>query len=65
MDALKGALPFEQRIHGRITAKDVSILQINTGYRCNLECGHCHVTAGPRTDRSHVAGHDGTLSRSP
>jgi radical SAM/Cys-rich protein len=23
-------------------------LQVNVGYRCNLQCVHCHVSAGPR-----------------
>jgi radical SAM/Cys-rich protein len=22
-------------------------LQVNVGYRCNLQCAHCHVNAGP------------------
>src|SRR5690242_6589569 len=25
----------------------VRCLQVNMGYRCNLQCGHCHVEAGP------------------
>lgn len=29
-----------------------SILQVNTGYRCNLLCRHCHVDGGP--DRQEV-----------
>ena len=26
----------------------MSVLQINLGYRCNLSCTHCHVNAGPK-----------------
>ncbi len=40
--------PFEQRTAAPLTAKDIEILQINVGYRCNLECRHCHVEAGPK-----------------
>ncbi|MFA5101301.1 MAG: arsenosugar biosynthesis radical SAM (seleno)protein ArsS [Candidatus Omnitrophota bacterium] len=35
-----------------IIANGIEILQINVGYRCNLECRHCHVQAGP--DRSEL-----------
>ncbi|NTW51721.1 MAG: radical SAM/Cys-rich domain protein [Chlorobiaceae bacterium] len=40
--------------HGisQLRASGIDILQVNTGYRCNLECTHCHVGAGP--DRSEV-----------
>jgi radical SAM/Cys-rich protein len=27
---------------------DLSVLQVNLGYRCNLSCTHCHVNAGPK-----------------
>ena len=27
--------------------RDISTLQVNLGYRCNLSCVHCHVSAGP------------------
>ncbi len=30
-----------------IESGSTSILQVNTGYRCNLLCRHCHVDAGP------------------
>ncbi len=30
-----------------LTARDVSILQINVGRKCNLACKHCHLKAGP------------------
>ncbi len=28
--------------------KELEILQVNLGYRCNQQCLHCHVNAGPR-----------------
>ena len=31
-------------------------LQVNLGYRCNQQCLHCHVTAGPR--RTELMGHE-------
>ena len=30
-----------------IKRKKIDILQINLGYRCNQQCLHCHVNAGP------------------
>ncbi|NTV16339.1 MAG: radical SAM/Cys-rich domain protein [Chlorobiaceae bacterium] len=33
-----------------------TILQVNTGYRCNLICKHCHVDGGP--DRSEMMSRD-------
>ena len=38
---------FEEKAAGRLEAKSIEIFQINLGYRCNLECRHCHVEAGP------------------
>jgi radical SAM/Cys-rich protein len=38
---------FDQRISSPLRAERIEILQINIGYRCNLECRHCHVKAGP------------------
>jgi radical SAM/Cys-rich protein len=29
-----------------LTARDIRILQVNLGYRCNMACTHCHVNAG-------------------
>jgi radical SAM/Cys-rich protein len=40
--------PFEEKIVGALIAERIEILQINVGYRCNLECRHCHVQAGPQ-----------------
>ncbi len=34
----------------------IDILQVNTGYRCNLRCTHCHVDARP--DRTEVMTRD-------
>jgi radical SAM/Cys-rich protein len=31
-----------------ITKGPVRCLQVNVGYRCNLECVHCHIEAGPQ-----------------
>ena len=30
-----------------IRRKEISTLQVNLGYLCNLSCTHCHVNAGP------------------
>jgi len=48
MRGLNSLIPFEQRASGPLTAKGLQIFQINVGYRCNLECLHCHVEAGPK-----------------
>ena len=32
---------------GPLVAKEVSILQVNLGYACNMSCKHCHLSAGP------------------
>ena len=43
---------FDRRLSSPLRAESIEILQINVGYRCNLECKHCHVEAGPlRTER--------------
>jgi len=31
----------------RLQRKALSTLQVNVGYRCNQQCVHCHVNAGP------------------
>lgn len=36
-------IPFPALTRGTLTT-----LQLNLGYRCNLSCVHCHVSAGPR-----------------
>ena len=41
-----------QNIQGQpLRAKVVDILQVNIGYKCNMTCKHCHVTAGPHRDQ--------------
>jgi len=37
----------EEKLGGPLTAQDIRILQVNLGYRCNMACKHCHVSAGP------------------
>jgi radical SAM/Cys-rich protein len=48
VDAPEVTPSFLQKIQKPVKAAGVDILQINVGYRCNLECRHCHVEAGPR-----------------
>ncbi len=42
---------FEDRVRsvhsGPLEALELSVLQVNMGYRCNMACSHCHVSAGP------------------
>jgi radical SAM/Cys-rich protein len=38
---------FAQHIDVPLQASGLEILQLNLGYRCNLECKHCHVQASP------------------
>lgn len=42
---------FDQKLknigHYPLTAEDISALQVNMGYKCNLHCTHCHVNASP------------------
>ncbi|MCU7819950.1 MAG: arsenosugar biosynthesis radical SAM protein ArsS [gamma proteobacterium symbiont of Lucinoma myriamae] len=50
-------LPFLNKISfPAINRKTINILQINLGYRCNQQCQHCHVNAGP--NRSEEMSHD-------
>ena len=37
------AIPFPAIHRGHLHT-----LQVNLGYRCNLQCKHCHVNAGPK-----------------
>jgi radical SAM/Cys-rich protein len=48
MEAAMVAPPFEERVSGGVRAEGLDVLQVNIGYRCNLECRHCHVEAGPQ-----------------
>lgn len=42
-----------QQIHfPPLVRKPLKTLQINLGYRCNLQCRHCHVNAGPTRTES-------------
>jgi radical SAM/Cys-rich protein len=46
-------LPHLERIpFPAITRRGMSTLQVNLGYRCNLQCKHCHVNAGPNRTES-------------
>ena len=38
----------EQTDFPRIRRQELETLQVNLGYRCNQQCLHCHVNAGPR-----------------
>ena len=50
-------LPFLNKItFPVINRKKINILQINLGYRCNQQCQHCHVNAGP--NRSEEMSHE-------
>ncbi len=31
-----------------VVRKQIEVLQVNLGYRCNLQCLHCHVDASPK-----------------
>lgn len=30
-----------------LPSREIRILQVNLGYRCNMSCKHCHIDAGP------------------
>ncbi len=37
-----------QSVRGEpLTARGITVLQVNLGYRCNMACSHCHVSGGP------------------
>ncbi|WP_353931757.1 arsenosugar biosynthesis radical SAM (seleno)protein ArsS [Okeanomitos corallinicola TIOX110] len=40
--------PFSEKIVSPLNKKEINILQINLGKRCNLACNHCHVEASPK-----------------
>jgi radical SAM/Cys-rich protein len=45
-----------------LTALEIATLQVNVGYRCNLACKHCHISAGPaRTEMMDRATVDAVL----
>lgn len=39
---------FETCLGAPLTSTDISVVQINVGLSCNLECHHCHVSSSPR-----------------
>ncbi|MCX7596403.1 MAG: arsenosugar biosynthesis radical SAM protein ArsS [Fischerella sp.] len=39
---------FQKKLSSPLTKKQITILQINLGKRCNLACTHCHVEASPK-----------------
>lgn len=47
MSEVSTIMPFEKKASGPLTACGIDIFQINICYRCNLECRHCHIEAGP------------------
>jgi radical SAM/Cys-rich protein len=32
---------------GPLRSREIKVLQVNLGYRCNMGCRHCHLSAGP------------------
>ncbi|MBH8571493.1 arsenosugar biosynthesis radical SAM protein ArsS [Nostocaceae cyanobacterium CENA369] len=40
--------PFKSKLNAPLTKRNIAVLQINLGKRCNLACTHCHVEAGPK-----------------
>ncbi|MEB3177770.1 MAG: arsenosugar biosynthesis radical SAM (seleno)protein ArsS [Nostocaceae cyanobacterium] len=40
--------PFKDKLTAPLTKKQITVLQINLGKRCNLSCNHCHVEASPK-----------------
>jgi radical SAM/Cys-rich protein len=43
-----GIVHFRQKLASPLTKKQITVLQINLGKRCNLACTHCHVEASPK-----------------
>ncbi len=41
---------FDDKLASPLRAEGIQILQLNVGRRCNLNCRHCHVSAGPNRD---------------
>ena len=52
MDVPKIIPSFAEKAQKPLKAAGIDILQINMGYRCTLECRHCHVEAGPDRDEA-------------
>ena len=47
MDRSQFSLTVQAARREPLTASGISVLQVNLGYRCNMACRHCHVSAGP------------------
>ncbi|MEA5619832.1 arsenosugar biosynthesis radical SAM (seleno)protein ArsS [Cronbergia sp. UHCC 0137] len=48
--------PFTNKLSSPLNKREISVLQINLGKRCNLACNHCHVEASPnRTEELSLA----------
>jgi len=49
-------MTFQEKVAERrprpLTALGIKILQVNLGYRCNMQCRHCHIGAGPARTES-------------
>ncbi len=68
-----GASKFQDKVlsalGGPLIARGPTVLQVNLGCRCNMACGHCHVSAGPdrseTMDRGTMDAVLGALSESP
>lgn len=48
--AYLGVKPFRETLNLPLTKKQITVLQINLGKRCNLACTHCHVEASPKRE---------------
>jgi len=40
--------PFRKKLKSALKKRQITVLQINLGKRCNLACNHCHVEASPK-----------------
>jgi radical SAM/Cys-rich protein len=39
--------PFAKKLQSPLAKKEITVLQVNLGRKCNLACAHCHVEASP------------------
>ncbi len=50
---MRETLPLLDKIaFPRLSRQTIEVLQVNLGYRCNQQCLHCHVNAGPQRQES-------------
>lgn len=51
-EALAVVPPFAEMVPAehRLTNEQLTTLQVNIGYRCNMACKHCHLGCGPTRD---------------